>query len=102
MSFAATDSTFTVRFDSVPAAGTMRANRTTGDQISARVATGAGTGGDAMVVLPGELRVRNASAARASYELELPALVTRLRVIIAEQVVFDGAPPAVIRLDQSK
>ncbi len=102
VSFAATGPDFTVRFDSLPAAGSLTASRTTADQLSARVASGAGTGGDALVVLPDELLVRNTSTARASYDLTLPGVVTRLRVIVAGRVVFDGAPPTVIQLDRSR
>jgi len=102
VSFAASGPGFTVRFDSLPSVGTLTAGRTTADQISARVASGAGTGGDAMVVLPGELLVRNTSAARASYDLLLPSAVTRLRIIVAGRVVFDGAPPTTIPLNRSK
>jgi hypothetical protein len=102
VSFAATGSSFTIRFDSMPAAGSLTARGTTSDQIAARVVTGAGTGGDAMVVLPNELLVRNSSGARAGYELMLPRVVTRLRVIVAERVLFDGAPPTTIPLDRSK
>jgi hypothetical protein len=102
VSFTASGPDFTVRFDSLPAVGNLIAGRTTTDQISARVASGAGTGGDAMVVLPGELLVRNTSAARASYDLLLPDAVTRLRIIVAGRVVFDGAPPTTIPLNRSK
>jgi len=102
VSFAVTDREFTVRFDSLPAAGNLTSKRTTADQISARVAGGAGTGGDAFVVLPSELLVRNTSAAHASYEISLPSAVARLRVIVAGRVVFDGAPPATISLSQSR
>lgn len=102
VSFAATGPNFTVRFDSLPAGGNLAARRATTDQISARVSSGAGTGGDAMVVLPDELLVRNTSAARASYDVKLPDVVTRLRVIVAGRLVFDGAPPITISLDRSR
>ena len=102
VSFAPVGPAFTLRLDSLPAAGSLSATATTAATISARVATGAGTGGDEMVVLPGEIRVRNGSSARASYELSLPGVVTRLRVIVAGRTVFDGSPPVVLRLDRPR
>lgn len=98
VSFAATRSDFTLRLDSVPDFGRVIAERAAGNEIFAHVVSGAGTGGDAMVVLPGELRVRNSTSARASYSVSLPSMVTRLRVIVADRIVFDGAPPAVVQL----
>jgi hypothetical protein len=68
--------------------------RTTSERITAGVVAGAGTGGDAMVVSPGELRLVNTSAARASYSLSVPPSVLRVRVVIAGSVAFDGPPPA--------
>jgi len=52
--------------------------------------------------VPGRRAARNTSAARASYEIAVPSAVTRLRVIVAGRVVFDGAPPATLSLSQSK
>jgi hypothetical protein len=98
VSFAPAGSDFTVRFDSVPDAGVVTVERTAAAEISARVVGGAGTGGDAFVVLPRELGVRNATSSRASYRIALPVTVTRLRVIVAGQQVFDGLVPAVVRL----
>jgi hypothetical protein len=98
VSFASTGPEFTLRFDSLPAAGALTAERADGPEISARVVSGAGTGGDAMVVLPAELRVRNSTSARTSYTVTLPNAVTRLRVIVAGRSIFDGVPPAVIQL----
>jgi hypothetical protein len=98
VSFAAVGPDFIVRLDSVPDAGTLTASATSGPLVSARVANGAGTGGDDLVVLPGELRVRNTTGARASYELRLPAAVTRLRVIVAGRTIFDGPPAGAVVL----
>jgi hypothetical protein len=98
VSFAATSPDFTVRFDSLPRVGLLTVIGTAAPEISARVVSGAGTGGDAMVVLPGELRVQNTTSSLASYELRLPGIVTRLRVVVAGRVVFDGAAPTVVRL----
>ena len=98
VSFAATGADFTVRFDSLPDAGTLTARHSSDARITARIVSGAGTGGDAFVVLPGELRVRNASSSRASYALTLPVTVTRLRVVVGGHAVFDGAPPLDLNL----
>jgi len=55
-----------------------------------------------MMVLPGEVRIRNNSAARGDYELSLPEVVTRLRVIVAGRTIFDGTPPVTLRLDRPR
>lgn len=99
VSFAATDTAFTVRFDSLPEAGTLTARRSSDANITARIVSGAGTGGDALVVLPGELRVRNAASSRASYGITLPDTVTRLRVIVGRRSIFDGTPPVELQLN---
>jgi hypothetical protein len=91
---------FTIRLDSVPRSGMLLIERSADDRISAHVALGSGTGGDAMIVLPGELRLRNTSASRASYSVALPRAVERLRVIVAGRTRHDGPPPA--RLDLAK
>jgi hypothetical protein len=100
ISFAPVGPTFTVRLDSLPTSGSLNAAATTDAMISARVAAGAGTGGDEMVVLPGELRVPNTRASGASYEISLPSAVIRFRVIVAGHTIFDGSPPAAVRLDR--
>lgn len=98
VSFAAVGPEFTVRFDSLPDAGVLSVDRATAADITARVVSGAGTGGDAMMVLPGELRVRNSTGSRASYAVSVPGVVTRLRVVVAGRTVFDGAPRGVVQL----
>jgi hypothetical protein len=90
--FAASGPEFTLRLDSLPRAGALTIERATANEISAPVTSGAGTGGDAMVVLPGELRLRNASSSRPSYTLTLPRDVIRLRVVVAGRVLLDGPP----------
>lgn len=98
VSFPATGPEFTVHLDSLPAAGVLVVDRTTADEISAQVTSGAGTGGDAMLVLPGELRLRNSASSQASYRISVSPVVTRVRVVVAGSVVFDGAPPAEVKL----
>ncbi|MEP6621187.1 MAG: hypothetical protein ABJE47_17815 [bacterium] len=101
VSFAPSGAEFTVQFDSVPAGGRLlRAERTSAATISARALSGASA--DPLVVLPGVLRVRNASESRANYMILLPRAVLRLRVIIAGDTVYDGAPPATVRLDRRR
>jgi hypothetical protein len=98
VSFAAPGPEFTVRLDSLPTAGVLAIERTAANEISAQVTSGASTGGDAMVVLPGELRLRNATSSRASYTLTLPRGVTRLRVVVAGRVLLDGPPVSQVKL----
>ena len=98
LSFAVVGSGLVVRLDSMPAAGELTIEPAKTDKISARVSAGVGTGGDTMVVLPGELRLRNTTASRASYTLALPTDVARLRVIVAGRVVFNGSPPKQVKL----
>ncbi|MGH9887958.1 MAG: hypothetical protein ACREBE_20665 [bacterium] len=98
MSFAPSGPHFTMRLDSLPADGQLTLERTGADEISAQVTNGAGTGGDALLVLPGELRVRNTSAARASYAVLVPRAVDRVTVVVGGRSIFDGAPPARVTL----
>lgn len=86
ISFAATGPEFTVRLDSIPASGVLEITRTNSGEISAQVTSGAGTGGDAMVVLPGELRIRNTTTSRTSYRVSVPRLVAQVRVIVAGEL----------------
>ena len=102
VSFAAGGPDFTVRFDSLPVAGMLTVDSTMAASITARVVSGAGAGGDAMVVLPGELRVRNSTSSRTSYAVSVPSSVTRLRVIVAGHAVYDGAPRMVIQLHSGR
>jgi len=98
VAFAVARPEFVVRLDSMPAAGELIIQPATTDKITARVSDGFGTGGDTMVVLPGELVLRNTASSRASYTLALPTDVVRLRVIVAGRVVFNGSPPNKVKL----
>jgi hypothetical protein len=98
ISFAAPGPEFTVTLDSLPAAGVVTASRTIRNEISARVAHGVGTGGDAMVVLPNELRLHNSEASRASYDILVPGAISRLVVVVAGRRIFAGPPPARVDL----
>jgi hypothetical protein len=101
VSFAATGPAFTLRFDSLPAAGLLTIDGTASKAVSARVASGAGTGGDDFVILPGELRVRNLASSRATYFVSVPSTVTRVQVIVGGRPIYSGAPPAVVPLRSS-
>ena len=94
------DAIFTLRLDSVPAAGVLVVETTSDDKITASVVSGAATGGDAFVVLPAELRIRNAAQARASYRIALPRSVTQFRAVVAGSVVYEGGAPASITLSR--
>jgi len=98
LSFAVVRPEFVVRLDSMPAAGELTIQPATTEKISAQVSAGFGSGGDTMVVLPGELVLRNTTSSRASYTLALPTDVMRLRVIVAGRVVFNGSPPNKVKL----
>jgi hypothetical protein len=100
VSFPASGPTFTMRLDVSPVTGSLVIERTAADQISVQVASGAGTGGDDMVVLPSELRVRNTTSSRASYRVSIPSSVTRVVVIVAGQTIFDGAPPGNVSISR--
>jgi len=98
LSFAVMGPEFVVRVDSMPVAGELTIEPAATDKITARVSAGFGTGGDTIVVLPGEMRLRNTAYSRASYALALPTEVLRLRVIVAGRVVFQGSPPTKVKL----
>jgi hypothetical protein len=80
-----------VHFDERQAAGTLELVSGNDDRASAQVAARAGT--EALLVLPGELRVRNGPASTADYRVTLPASVRRVRVHVGP-----GAPPIVVDL----
>jgi hypothetical protein len=98
VAFFAPGPSFTMRLDVSPVAGSLVPERTTADQISVQVASGAGTGGDSMVVLPRELRVHNTASSRATYRMAIPSGIARVTIIVAGRIVFDGSAPAEVRL----
>jgi predicted anti-sigma-YlaC factor YlaD len=100
VSFVPTSAIFTLLLDSVPAAGVLVVETARDDKITASVVSGAATGGDAFVVLPAELRIRNTTQARASYHIAVPRSVTQFRAIVAGSVIFDGSAPASITLSR--
>lgn len=82
---------FTVRFDSTPYAGDLEIDRGATGAVSAQAITLGDVTGDAMVVLPHELRLRNGAASTASYRIMIPGSVERVRVVVAGRLLFDGA-----------
>lgn len=93
VSFLPTGDTLTLRFDSSQSEGVLVIERTMAPEISAQVTSGADSVGDAMVVLPGELRLRNSIASRASYRVLVPGAIERVRVFVAGRALVDGLPP---------
>ncbi len=67
-----------VRFDERPAAGSVELARGTDDRAAAQVIARAGS--EVLVVLPGELRVRNSRASTADYRVTVPPSVRRIRL----------------------
>jgi hypothetical protein len=80
-----------VRFDERQAVGSLELMSGDDDRASAQVTARAGT--EALLVLPGELRVRNGRASTADYRLTLPASVRRVRIHVGP-----GASPVVVDL----
>jgi hypothetical protein len=73
-------SELTVRFDERPAAGSLEIAR--GDDVRAAAQVIARAGSETLLVLPGELRVRNSAASTADYRITLPRSVRRVRVYV--------------------
>ena len=93
ISFSETGPVFTVRFDSTPAGGSLELDRATSPAVvSAQAMAVAGDSADAMVVLPHELRLRNAAASTVGYRIMIPVSVERVRVVVAGRTLFDGVP----------
>jgi hypothetical protein len=67
-----------VRFDERPSAGSLELARGNDARAAAQVVARAGS--EVLVVLPGELRVRNSPASTADYRLTLPPSVRRVRI----------------------
>jgi hypothetical protein len=80
-----------VRFDARPSAGSLELSSGDVTRASAQVTARAST--EALLVLPGELRVRNSPTSAADYRITVPASVRRVRVHIGP-----GGPPIVVDL----
>jgi hypothetical protein len=88
-----------VRFETRPASGRLVLQAADDDRASAQVVAGAS--GEALLILPGEVRVRNSAASVADYRLTLPPSVRRVRVHIgpadADPILVDVPPPSTAR-----
>lgn len=73
---------FVIRFDAVPAAGVLDVTSADG-RASAEIVRGGAN--DELVVLPGELRIRNSSASTADYRITLPCTVHSLHIEFEDQ-----------------
>ena len=69
-----------VRFENRPTAGTLALQRIEDDRASVQVVARAS--GEALLVLPGEVRVRNSGTSVADYRLTLPSTIRRVRVYV--------------------
>ena len=69
-----------VRFENRPKTGTLALQRIEDDRASVQVVARAS--GEALLVLPGEVRVRNSGTSVADYRLTLPSSVRRVRVYV--------------------
>ena len=74
-----------IRFDAVPASGTLTLRRDTGARVSASVTSGGRDEG--FIVLPNGLGVRNTATSVASYEVVVPASVDRVQVRIGSRTL---------------
>jgi hypothetical protein len=79
-SFAPTDTALIIRFDRRQARGTLELTVAGADRISAQAIDGASA--EELFVLPGELRVANATTSLASYRVTVPTSVRVIRVLI--------------------
>ena len=69
---------FTIRFDSVPASGTLTLRRAADTRVIAVITDGSRD--ESFFVLPDGLRIRNSATSVASYHVSLPPGVARVRV----------------------
>jgi hypothetical protein len=96
--FSVATSELVVRFDSVPAAGTLTLERSEQNDVSAYAEPGGVAKDDELLILPSELRVRNRSDSRANYRVVVPPNVVRVNVVVAGIDRFLGAAPANVSL----
>ncbi len=78
---------FVVAFESRPTGGHLSVRPTLSDRVTLTA-----TGRAGVLVLPGELRVQNATSPASDYRVEVPAGVARLRVRVAGRTVLDVRP----------
>jgi hypothetical protein len=96
--FAPTSSELVVRFQARPTSGTLALQAVDDDRASAQVVARAG--GEELLILPGEVRVRNSTTSTAEYRITLPATVRRVRIHVGpadSQPVLIDVTPALAR-----
>jgi hypothetical protein len=88
------DDELVIRFEAQPRAGTLELSAGQDPRASAQIVAGAG--GEAFVVLPSELRVRNTAGSVADYRVVLSPRIRRVRVVVHDEtfraVTVDVAP----------
>lgn len=77
--FTAQGNNLIIRFDAIPAAGTLELTQSTDRQASAQIAAGGSS--ESLLILPGELRVRNTGASTADYRVTVPTDVHTVRLV---------------------
>lgn len=100
--FAATGNELVIRFVAAQAAGTLELVPSVERQASAQIVEGGND--EALLILPGELRVRNASTSTADYRVTVPADVHSIRLAAGNAtrlIAFTGGASQRIHLDAS-
>jgi hypothetical protein len=77
--FTAQGNDLVIRFDAIPAGGTLDLTQSSDRQASAQIADGGN--GESFLILPSELRVRNTAGSTADYRVTVPADVHTVRLI---------------------
>jgi hypothetical protein len=88
-SFAPADTVLVIRVERRQSRGVIELDAAPGDRVSAQAI--GGTAAEEMVVLPGELRIANATTSTTDYRIRVPASVRIVRVILS------GSEVAVVR-----
>ena len=90
-----------VRFETRPASGTLALQGTEDERASVQVVARGSS--EALLVLPGEVRIRNSVTSVADYRLTLPSTVRRVRVHVgaadAQPLLVDVAPATARAID---
>jgi anti-sigma factor RsiW len=90
VSFTPTSDVLVVRVTARQGEGSLLLETTTAPAASASVSNGGD--GEELIVLPGELRIANTAASRASYRVILPARLRRVVVLIGAEPPISIAP----------
>jgi hypothetical protein len=98
--FTAQASELVIRFDAIPAAGTLNLSQSSDRQASAQIAAGGNS--ESLLILPGELRVRNSAGSTADYRVTVPTDVHTVRLVAgtaSRSIDVTRGPSEKIRLD---